>query len=138
MVAALRSCEGRDTLFLEDDVLPTCRWRDKLRDALRTEPEWDVVNLYYTEAFHPELRSSNRSEFNCCTQAMLFRSDVAARVAASLVPSAAHADLVLSDVMKSWGIRPLTIIPSLFQHEGGASTAGQSNRPHTSKTFVGC
>jgi hypothetical protein len=124
-------------LFLEDDVMPSLQWFERVLETIRAVKVWDALLLYTPDTSH--VPNGARSEFTSCSQALLFHSSIASTLSQYLQThiGSKPPDLLLADVMKSMDVR--IVNPPVFQHNKALqSTRSEkaSLTPHTSSTFA--
>lgn len=138
-------------IFLEDDVKPTSSVVSKVSDYLyeinsRGIDSWFMIDLYtpridwgrnplYVHNFEPY-------DYECCTQAMLFRSD---KLLDLLMYETSHPNMPIDDNIRDYSREApesrqiFAIIPNVFEHVGIYSSNPEKTRDvieHQSINFV--
>jgi len=119
-------------VFLEDDVKPTSNVVPKLYDYLTKlksfgNNDWFMVDLYTPDIYWGprEAHNMDRYDFECCTQAMMFRSN---RIGDLLEYERANPTLPVDDNIRDF-VRAnpdtypvLAMVPNPFEHVGRYSS----------------
>lgn len=135
-------------LFLEDDVKPTRKALEKLTHAVANleHDDWLFLDLYTPELDWAEgalnVKNGERYNFFCCTQAMLFRSDMLPGI---IRYWRTHASEPVDDNLRNYrkDFTPnhwvYAVRPNLFEHVGAYSSNPQKSTgivEHHSLDFV--
>merc|ERR1712048_1552115 len=134
-------------LFLEDDVRPTRRALQKLTRFVEDllYDDWLFIDLYTPDLDWAEgardVRNGERYNFFCCTQAMLFRSDMLPGI---INYWRTHASEPVDDNLRNYREAETpdhfvyAVRPNLFEHVGAYSSNPQKSTgivEHTSLDF---
>ncbi|CAI5464846.1 unnamed protein product [Closterium sp. Yama58-4] len=126
-IYAMHQClltNPRFVLLLEDDAMPAWLWdagvERFLTVDLREKHPWDLVALYYPTTYHWGAKHGDVYDFPCCTQADLFRADVAKKVVGYVESRFMQnpGDVLLGECVKNRKLVGYAHVPSLFQHTG--------------------
>jgi len=135
----LASRQSPYVLFLEDDVYPTAKALEKLTKFVRNLKvnDWLFADLYTPNLDWAEgmldVKNGQRYNFQCCTQAMLFRSDMLPGIISYW---RSHPAEPVDDNLRHYRekITPDFFIyaarPNLFQHVGAYSSNPQKSTGH--------
>jgi hypothetical protein len=137
-------------LFLEDDVKPTSNVVKKMSDYVCQMKEKNIDSWFMVDLYTPRINwgrnplyveNFERYDFECCTQAMLFRSD---KLLDLLLYESTHSQFPIDDNIRDYareessrGIYAMT--PNLFEHVGRFSSNPEKSSErveHTSINFV--
>jgi hypothetical protein len=135
-------------LFLEDDVMPSTHTMQKLNTFLQDfkQDDWLFLDLYTPNLdWAPgmlDVRNGERYNFNCCTQAMLFRSD---RIDGVIRYLSDHPREPIDDNLRNYlkdfqpNLGVYAVRPNLFEHVGAYSSNKEKSTgqiEHASLDFV--
>eukprot|EP00298_Acanthocystis_sp_HF-20_P010112 c18683_g2_i1.p1 GENE.c18683_g2_i1~~c18683_g2_i1.p1 ORF type:complete len:334 (-),score=81.02 c18683_g2_i1:42-1043(-) len=138
-------------MFLEDDVKPTKNVITKLWNYLDEMSKRKIENWFMVDLYTPSINwgrnpgyvaNYERYDYECCTQAMLFRSD---KLLDLLIYESSHSQFPIDDNIRDYsreeeetrGIYAIT--PNLFEHVGRFSSNPEKSSDkveHTSLSFL--
>jgi len=137
-------------MFLEDDVKPTRHAITKLCHYLEEMQTRNIRDWFMLDLYTPRIgwgrnplyvKNFERYDYECCTQAMLFRSD---KLLDLLLYETLHSNLPIDDNIRDFsreddsrGVYPVD--PNLFEHIGRYSSNPEKSSntvEHTSINFV--
>jgi hypothetical protein len=143
-VRNLRAAGDDAAIFLEDDILLTTDWRDKVEAVIESKPD-EVVQFFSMRKADLEVGSRwepGRSFLgNLCWYAP---AGLAADLAAYLPDWEPHVsgehptgyDFAMADYFKATGRRYWIEVPNLVDHRPGPSAINPRRPPRVSRSFV--